>query len=240
MRYIGMVPILVVTALAGCSDLVGDQVLVGSGRLEYERRNVGSFTGISNSTAADVEIVQNFADEVWVRAEDNLQRHIRTRVDNGVLRIYTDGVTLRPRQAMVVEVDVRTLNRIQSSGSGFISAPLVDAGRLEINSSGSGDISVPSLLGDSVVVVSSGSGDIDVSGDVTRIRLNMSGSGRVEARELQALQADATISGGGSAVIRVRDVLRAILSGAGFLRYFGSPTVDQTVTGTGMVERLGN
>ncbi|HEX6309436.1 MAG TPA: head GIN domain-containing protein [Longimicrobiales bacterium] len=229
-----------VLVLPGCTDITGDRIIDGRGPVVYESRSVGSFTGISNSTNADVEILYASNDRVWIRAEENLIPYIRTRVQNGVLRIETYDVTLRPRQEMVVEVDVRTLRRIESSGTGFILGELLNADRLEVNTSGSGDINLSSLLADSLIVFSSGSGDVSVSGDVERLRLDMSAAGRVTAQDLNAFEADATLSGSGSATIRVRDYLKAVLSGSGFLRYYGSPVVDETVTGTGRVERLGS
>ncbi|HEX6132788.1 MAG TPA: head GIN domain-containing protein [Longimicrobiales bacterium] len=226
--------------LGGCTDILGDRIIDGRGPVVYESRPVGSFTAISNSTNVDVEILYASNDRVWVRAEESLIPYIRTHVRNGVLRIYTDDVTLRPRQEMVVEVDVRMLRRIDSSGSGFIFGDLLNADRLEVNTSGSGDINLPSLLADSLIVFSSGAGDVTASGDVERLRLSMSASGRVNTEELNAFEADAAISGSGNATIRVRDYLRAVLSGSGNLRYYGSPAVDETVTGTGRVERLGS
>lgn len=243
MRNRVRLPGLLVSAavlLGGCTDILGEQLIDGRGPVVYQSRSVGSFTAISNSTNVDVEILYSSNDRVWVRAEENLVPYIRTRVQNGVLRIYTDNVTLRPRQEMVVEVDVRTLRRIDSSGSGFIFGDLLNADRLEVNTSGSGAINLPGLLADSLVIISSGSGDVTTSGDVESLRVNMSSSGRVETRDLTAFEADATISGSGSATIRVRDYLNAVLSGSGNLRYFGSPLVDETVTGTGRVERLGS
>lgn len=64
--------------------------------------------------------------------------------------------------------------------------------------------------------------------------------GRVDTRELQALDAHVTISGSGTSTVRVRDRLVAVLSGSGSLRYFGNPVVTHTVTGTGRLERVGN
>jgi hypothetical protein len=239
-NHVGKFALAAAIVLPGCSDLVGEQVIIGRGPVVYESRSVGSFTSVSNATLADVEIIQGTQDRVFVRAEENLLPYIRTRVEGGTLRIYTDGISLRPRERIVVEIDVRTLNRLESSGSGFVTAPLLDARRLEVVTSGAGDIELPSLLADSLIVISSGSGDVDATGNVTRLRLGMSGSGGVEMRELAALQADVSISGSGSAVIRVRDAIRATLSGSGYLRYYGSPTVQQTVTGSGRVERLGS
>lgn len=234
------VSVVAAIVLPGCTDIVGEQVIVGRGPVIQEPRQVGAFTGVANATEADVEILQGSTDGVWIIAEENMIPHLRTQVQNGILRIYTDNVSLRPREQMRVEVDIRRLDRLESSGSGRVDAPLLDATRLEVVSSGAGDIDIPSLLADSIVITSSGSGDIEVSGTAARLRLMMSGAGEVEARELATNVADVTISGAGSAVIRARDLIRAALSAAGWLRYYGSPTVEQTVTGSGRVQRLGS
>jgi hypothetical protein len=238
MRIVGLLSTCLV--LVGCGDVFGERVIHGRGEVLIESRPVGHFTGVSNSTAAEVEILHGFTDQLFIRAEENLLPYVRTRVQNGVLVIYTDDVTLRPRYPIVVEVDVVTLRRLESSGSGFMRGQLIDATRLEINTSGTGDIDLPGLMADSMIILSSGSGDVTAEGQVERLRLDMSAAGRVDTRDLEASEADATISGSGSGTIRVRDHLRATLSGSGSLLYFGSPEVDQNVTGTGRVERQGS
>lgn len=225
--------------LGGCTDILGERIVHGRGPVVIESRPSGHFTGVSNSTVAEVEILHGFTDRVFIHAEENLLPYVRTRVQNGVLRIYTDDVTLRPRYPIIVEVDVVTLRSLQSSGSGFMRGQLIDATRLEVTSSGSGDIDLPGLLADSLIVISSGAGDFTAEGQVQRLRLNASASGTIDTRDLEAFRADVTISGSGSSTIRARDYLRAVLSGSGWLRYFGSPQVDQEVTGTGRVERQG-
>ncbi|HEX2166211.1 MAG TPA: head GIN domain-containing protein [Longimicrobiales bacterium] len=227
-------------AITGCGDVLGERVIHGRGPVYIENRPVGHFTGVSNSTAAEVEILHSFTEDVFIRAQDNILPYVRTRVRNGVLTIYTDSdVTLRPEYPIIVEVDVVTLRTLESSGRGFMRGQLIDATRLEVNSSGSGDIDLPDLLADSLIILNSGSGDVTAEGQVERLRVNMSAAGGVDTRDLEAFEADVTISGSGSATIRVRDYLRAVLSGSGWLRYFGSPDVEQTVTGTGEVERQG-
>jgi hypothetical protein len=237
-RLVGL--LMAAMAAGGCGDVFGERIIHGRGPVVIESRPEGHFTGVSNSTAAEVEILHGFTDRVFIHAEENLLPYLRTRVQNGMLRIYTDDVTLRPRHPIIVEVDVVTLRQIQSSGSGFMRAQLIDATRLEVTSTGRGDIDLPGLLADSLIILNSGSGDVSAAGDVERLRVNMSAAGGVDTRDLEAVEADVTISGSGSGTIRVRDHLRATLSGGGWLRYFGSPEVDENVTGTGRVERQGS
>jgi hypothetical protein len=232
---------LATVAATGCTDLVGEEIIYGRGPVITEQRTTGAFTSISNATSARVEILQGTQDRAFVQAQDNILPYLRTRVEGGVLRIYTDReVMLQPSAPIVVGIDVRELNRIVNSGSGLIHAPLVDARRLEVVSSGSGNVELPSLLADSIIIQLSGSGDVTSTGNVLRLRVVHSGSGRVDTRELAARRVDATLSGSGNAFVRARDELNATISGSGSVRYYGSPDVRQTVTGSGRVERAGS
>ncbi|HSJ09090.1 MAG TPA: head GIN domain-containing protein [Longimicrobiales bacterium] len=238
---LSVMPLLAAALLGGCGDILGGDVIRGRGPVTVEDRSVGSFYGVSNATVADVEILLGPYDRVRVVAEDNLIPYIRTRVENGTLRIYTESrVQLRPTQPIRIEVDVRTLEWISSSGSGDVSAPILDARWLEVDLSGSGDVLLPRLLADTLVVEHSGSGDVYVTGDVLRQRIRMSGSGHFDAGDLLSARVDARLSGSGSATVRARDRLDAVISGSGSLRYYGTPSVSQTVTGSGRVQRMGN
>jgi hypothetical protein len=234
--------VVAVAAASGCTDIsFGEDIIEGSGPIVSEQRPVGRFTGVSNATVAEVEILQGPTEQLRVRAQESILPHLRTRVESGVLRIFTDpGTIIRPTEPVLVEIDIRTLDRILASGSGDISVRLIDARRLEIVSSGAGDVDVPSLLADSIVVQQSGAGVVFGTGTATRLRLVHSGAGRTELRELEVNQADVTMSGSGPVEVRVRDRLRVTLSGSGSLRYWGSPTVEQNVTGSGRVEKGGN
>lgn len=236
--------LLVGTALtSSCTDLTfgGGETITGTGPVVAQPRSVAPFIAVSNATEAAVHIVQSGLTRVRLEGQGNLLPQIRTEVTGGVLRITTaPGVTLVPTEPLLIEVEIRDLTRIESSSGGPISAPLLDARRLEIRTSGSAEIDLPSLVAETLVVIGSGSGDVTVTGSVQQLRLELSGAGRVDARELQAREARVTISGSGTSVIRVRDRLIAVLSGSGSLDYFGDPLVTQTVTGTGRVERAGN
>jgi hypothetical protein len=239
-RLTAILPLLAAAVLPACDVESGDTV-TGRGPVIEENRPVGPFLVVSNSTMADVEIVQGSDEDLWITAQENLLRYIETRVENNILRIYTrPGVILQPTEPITIELEVVDLERIESSGSGYINAPILDAGRLEVVASGSGGVDVPSLLADSLIIIGSGSGEITATGTVLEQRLVLSGSQLVDFRNLQSNEADVIMSGSGPATIRVRDRLRAVLSGSGSLRYYGSPQVQQTVTGTGRVERAGS
>src|SRR5688572_3619544 len=142
MRTKLLMPLLAVM-LSGCTDLVGGDIVHGDGRYVEEGRAVGRFSGVSNATVATIDILLGPVERLTIRGEENVVDEIRTRVDNGILRIYTDpNVILRPNEPVVVEVDAVTLGWLMNSGSGDMVAPVLDADRLEVLTSGSGGVFV--------------------------------------------------------------------------------------------------
>ena len=69
--------------------------------------------------------------------------------------------------------------------------------------------------------------------------LIISGAGHYLGHDLFSRLATVTVSGAGSAVVRVSDRLEATVSGSGLVEYIGNPWVDAQVSGTGVVRRIG-
>jgi hypothetical protein len=67
------------------------------------------------------------------------------------------------------------------------------------------------------------------------LAVSVSGSGRVDATELQAQDATVGISGSGGCRLKVADTLSANISGSGSVYYAGSPRVSSRVSGSGRV-----
>ena len=124
--------------------------------------------------------------------------------------------------------------RLTLSGSGDLNAFGLQAETADITISGSGraDITVAEQVNATV----SGSGRLGLQGTAEHARLLLSGSGNINAFELEAETADVTVSGSGRADITVTEQLNATVSGSGRIVYDGNPRVSQTVRGSGRVQ----
>lgn len=243
-NHLGMAALASTLLLASCSVLnefiEAGQPIRGSGEMREETRNVRGFTGVEMATVGTIYLVQGDREELRVEAEENLLPHLHTRVESRVLRIDTpDNVTLRPTQPIRLYLTVRELDRALVSGSGSLEAENLRARRLAATISGSGNLNLTGLTADALTSAVSGSGGLIAAGRVTTTDLNISGSGSVEARELESARASVNISGSGSATLRVRERLDATISGSGSVRYYGNPRVSQNATGSGRVVRAG-
>ena len=83
-----------------------------------------------------------------------------------------------------------------------------------------------------------GAGDLTMEGEVEDLKINLSGAGKVDTRQLEAQNVDVSISGVGNADVYASDSLRARVSGVGNLDYYGDPEKKKTrVSGLGRINQ---
>lgn len=95
------------------------------------------------------------------------------------------------------------------------------------------------IVADSVKLVNSGSGITSLSGNVKNQEINISGTGEYKAKELQSNAATVEIDGSGLATVNVINQLNIIINGSGHVSYLGNPNIQQQVTGSGTVKKVG-
>jgi hypothetical protein len=247
--------LMAMTTFTACTVFV--DCIDGNGDVETEVRDAVPFTAIANETSFHVNYIQGDDYSITVEAESNILPYIETVITAGALEIRTVRGThcLNYTRHPVVTVTAPYISEIVNAGSGdFIAAALAGT-EVKIVCSGSGDITTGTVSGSdvsivisgsgkvmtddisatSVKAVLSGSGDLTSSGEAVSTRYVISGSGSVFSRYFTTDAATLTLSGSGSAYIRVIDHLDAVISGSGNIYLLGNPTVSLTRTGSGRV-----
>ncbi len=221
--------------VASCSAIGG---IHGDGNVLKETRKISSFDGIEVSGAFDVILRQGATEEVTVEADANLLPVIRTEVVGGTLTIETkkpvEHVTV-----MKVYVTVKDLKRIDVSGAVDINTEgRITVPELSLDASGASD-SKMDIAVQTLKLDCSGASKIKFSGSATNVSMDLSGASDIFAYDLLAETYDIDISGAGNAQLNVSKKIRAEISGAGSVKYKGSPTeVDQSVSGAGSIKKV--
>jgi hypothetical protein len=228
-------------AATACDDLTfPSHTVYGSGRLATETRPVRNLSGVALSTIGTVYVDQGPVERLHIDAESNIIPHIRTRVRGGTLEVDAEpGYDLRPTRPLRIYLTVRDLNDVRLSSSGSIVVDDLVTDRLNVRLSGSGEIEFFELDAYSLDVRISASGSVFASGIADAQNVVIHSSGRYGARQLDSFTAFVEVSGSGNATVRVRERLRAVVSGSGSIRYFGNPTVERSVTGSGSITHGG-
>uniref|UniRef100_UPI0039C1BC7D head GIN domain-containing protein n=1 Tax=Bacteroides nordii TaxID=291645 RepID=UPI0039C1BC7D len=114
-------------------------------------------------------------------------------------------------------------------GSGDISVKSsINAGNVDLNLSGSGDLDFVGIQGETVKAELQGSGDLKVAGTAQRAVLSLRNSGDLNAKDLKAVDVDASVDGSGSISCYVSGTLKCNISGSGDIGYKGSPVNIQS------------
>jgi Putative auto-transporter adhesin, head GIN domain len=204
--------VVVAVLLAGGGST--GSVLQGSGVAAAQSRVLPSFSSVELAGSNKVTVEVGGPQSVVVHADNNLVRHVTTKVMAGTLVIGTTG-TFTTSSPMSVDVSLPALAAIRLSGSGEISVNGIDQPRL--------------------IVTLSGSGALDATGTATQLDVTLSGSGLAQLSNLVARDVHAVVAGSGLIRVAPTAFLNAAVPGSGAIIYSGNPQVTSSVTGTGAV-----
>ncbi len=227
-----------------CSSLRGigrGGAVPGSGTVQTETRRPGPFEAINIDYPADVTIQQGFEDSVVIETDDNLLRQLFSEVNSGRLTVKTVETNwqkrVNPSQPVKITITMRNLKEIVfSAPTGSLDADGLHIGALKLVLSGAAQVHLNGLEVDLLDAVLSGAGDVKASGTSREVRLLLSGAGSFSGADLKSDKAGVEISGMGHAIVCAATELTANITGAGSVRYYGEPRVEQTISGAGSVK----
>lgn len=174
----------------------------GSGDAASENRDLRGFKGIDVSSSFEVVITAQKDFSVTVEADDNILPLIETEVHRGVLQIECSR-RVSPKTPMKI----------------FISAPDIE----NIETSGAANVILNSIKNTSLDIESSGASKVLVTGETSKLIVNVSGATKINAEGLIAETANVDSSGASSVALNVLNALSTDASGASKITYSGSP-----------------
>ena len=205
--------IFFVVLFVGCRE----RGVKGSGNVTTETRTIDDFDELEVSGAYNIEIEVGIATSCEISAEDNLHDLIKTDVVNGRL-IIENTRNISPKRKIRINLTVPSLEEIESSGISNIYASGIDEQTFDLDLSGAGYI--------------------ELFGKVEQFNADLSGAGRLVARELYARFVDIDASGASNAEIYCSERLVVDMSGVGNIEYYGDPEeVKTNISGLGNVTK---
>jgi hypothetical protein len=175
----------------------------GSGNIKTEQREVSEFKSVKVGGAIVVEITAQKDYSLEIEGDDNILPLITTEVDGDTLKIRS-------------EKGYSTSNPIKVR----ISAQNID----DLDLSGASKVSIVNLDNESLNVDTSGASKISCEGKTKNLTVDMSGASHFDSEKLSADSVSVDASGASKANVSVKDSLKADLSGASKVVYYGNPT----------------
>jgi len=211
--------------------------LTGSGNIVNEKRQTGSFTGISVGGAFEVQIKNGPETEVIVESDDNIIKYIETKVSGNVLKIRTKDGTGFSQATFKVSITSPEINLIRVSGASNVkgTSQLKSAGKISLDVSGAGGIKA-SLDAPEIDSELSGAGNMELEGRTRDYKASVSGSGELKSADLLSEHTNVSVSGAGTARVHASVSLKAHATGAGNIHYKGGASVEQKTSGAGNIK----
>lgn len=234
--------VLFIAALALVACTVNMESVRGSGTVASESRPVAGIRGVTLATLGDMTIELGEQESLTIEAEDNLLPYLETEVRGGILTIHnTAGKSLLPTKPVRYYLTVTSLETLETTSSGNIAAPAMQADRFTAAINSSGDLHLAGITADRLEVEISSSGDLTIdAGQVVHQEVTLSSSGNYEADDVRCQVANVRLSSSGQATVWVTDNLEANLSSSGNVNYYGRPEINETMSSSGKVVSLGN
>jgi hypothetical protein len=190
----------------------------GSGDTITETRTVSSFNRIELSGAESLEVIPGNSVRVEVTGYRNLIDDYETSVSGGTLKLRFDRDVINVRNNnLSVRVYTPSLEGVELHGSG------------EVKVLGNGDLGLRHAE-------INGSGEMEISQPESSGRaLEISGSGKILARNAAARNVRAEINGSGDIETTATNELDATINGSGKVHYWGGARVKTDISGSGEV-----
>ncbi|MBI2729293.1 MAG: DUF2807 domain-containing protein [Sphingobacteriales bacterium] len=216
------------------------KVINGNHDVITETRSIGTFTKIRLSGFANVHLMQGKTEDLKISGESNIISRIRTRVEGDVLIIDTrNQFNFNTHEPVTIYVATPDIEKISVSGAGDLYGENkweLDKG-VELHTSGAGKIKAE-LNSPEVEVSVSGAGDVMLAGETKDMKADISGAGKIKAENLKSENAEVEVSGAGDANVFASVFLKARVSGAGKINYWGNPQkVDSHESGAGDINK---
>jgi hypothetical protein len=217
---LGLLALAALTACAATTGVGGgdETTITGSGTPAAGTRQVSDFHAIVFSSVGELSIQQTGVESLRIEADADVLPLLTSTVSNGTLTLGTQpNTTFQTSDPIHYTLTVKSLDTFDESGAGAVTATGIAANSLSVQMSGTGAVTM--------------------AGNVSTLKLNLTGTGTFDGSELASKTATVVVGGTGHAVVNVSDALDATVSGVGVIEYLGDPKVTSHVTGVGTIRK---
>ncbi len=224
--------------LSACAKENMGDCFKSTGDIVEETRQVPSFNYIELYDHINLYISFGTEQQVVVKGGENLQEHIETKVEGGVLVIQNNNRCNWVRsfkKNIDIYLTIPDLKGMEYRGSGevrFLDTLVGESFVINLFQS-SGDLFL--LLNTPYAELKTNSGPVTItaSGKVDYLVAFVGGTGFVDASGIESIGGLAVTTSTGYIRINASDFLKADISGIGDIEYFGDPTIELIDNGKG-------
>jgi hypothetical protein len=208
----------------------------GNGNITNEIRTVSQdFKSIEVSHGIKVVVQQSNNKLIRVEADDNLQEHIITRIENGILKIEADE-SFDATETPIVYVQLPTINGLDAtSGSEITSSGTLITQNINVKSDSGSQINI-TVEADAIRLESASGSSIEASGKALKLATSSSSGSEIDAKNLKTNNIISEAESGSSSSVYPILKLEAIASSGSNISYHKIPkTILKTENSGGSI-----
>jgi hypothetical protein len=220
---------------------IGGKRIHGNGNVVTQDRSAGKFNSVDISGAIDVYLKQDSAHQaIKVETDENLQELVEIHEENGVLYISPrDNYNLDPSKAIKVFVTAPHFRALSVSGASHIYGEnkVSSSETLDIDLSGASEIKLD-MKAPRINAEVTGASSVILTGETRDFSIEGSGASDIKCFDLMTENTTLDVSGASSAEVNASVKLDVHASGASGIKYKGTPSVTQDVSGASSVNKV--
>ncbi|MBP6181939.1 head GIN domain-containing protein [Flavobacterium sp.] len=211
---------LVALLFASCNHMINIKSIEGSGHVTTEKRIVqGDFKSVEVSNAIDLIIEQSDKIEIIVEADDNFQKEITTKVENGKLIIACEYNSFSNLKSKKVTVKMPIIDELEASGAASIkSSNTIKGENIKLDASSAASINL-NIESDAIFCESSSGSTIAINGKALTLETKASSGSTINAKDLLANEIKTEASSGSTINVHPIVSLDAKASSGGSVSY---------------------
>ncbi|TDD97282.1 head GIN domain-containing protein [Flavobacterium cellulosilyticum] len=217
---------LIALLFASCNFFVNSNSRIkGNGNITTENRSVSQyFKSIEVKNGIKVIVEQSDNKSITVETDENLQKNIITKVENGVLIIESDK-SYNSEETPVVRVELPIIKGLAaSSGSEITSKGTLITDDINVKSSSGSAISIK-VEADAITVESSSGSTIEVNGKALKLETSASSGSEINTKTLLTNEVISKTSSGSSTSVYPIVKLEAKASSGSSINYYTTPKI---------------
>ncbi|MFM2212831.1 MAG: hypothetical protein RL427_94 [Bacteroidota bacterium] len=210
----------------------------GNGKVTKQTRKVeNNFSKIDVSRGLNVTLEQSSSYSVEVEADENLQEHITTRVENGTLMITTDE-NIDEAKARNIYVKLPAVTTITTTSGSSTATKNTFTGTDILVKTSSGSSANLKLEVDLIKCESSSGSTLTLTGKALQLKVASSSGSSIEAKNLLVNEVKAEATSGSTIDVHPILKLMASASSGSSIDYVGEPqTVSKEENSGGSVSK---
>jgi len=219
-------------------SIIYNSGIKGSGNITTETRNLNQdFKKIEVSTGIKVIVAQSVNKSITVEADNNLQQHIITKIENGVLIIESDE-SYNSTKTPVVNVQMPIIIGLSaSSGSEITSSNTLITENINVKTSSGSEITI-TVEADDIKIESTSGSSIKASGKALKLETSASSGSTINAKNLMTNEILSQASSGSSTAVYPILKLEAKASSGSSINYYNEPkTISKEENSGGSVSK---